>query len=82
MIDVIEHIVEQDKFRFAMANVHDCLAPNGTFLLTPVSDKNRKHLYYVRFWSFEDIAKCFPECSFRKLVPFRISSLLTIKNGR
>ena len=82
MIDVIEHIVEENKFRYAMNNIKNALAPGGIFLLTPVAQKTKKHLYYVKFWSLQDIRRCFDGYTFEKLIPFRISHLLTIKNNR
>lgn len=82
MIDVIEHIVEDEKFQYTMNNIKNALAPDGIFVITPVAQKTKKHLYYVKFWSLQDIQCYFEGCAFRKLVPFRTSHLLIIKNTK
>src|SRR5919106_779202 len=55
MIDVIEHIVEDQKLSSAMEHVKDALAPGGVFVLAPVMQKATGHLFYVRFWSLEEL---------------------------
>lgn len=82
MIDVVEHIVEKNKFDFAMKGIKNALAPGGVLLITPVGKKRHRHLYYVNFWSLEDISAHFQECTLRKLVPYRYSELLTIKREK
>lgn len=79
MIDVIHHIVEKSKFSYAMENVKNCLLANGVFIVSPIMEANKKHLFYVRFWSLEDIRQEFPGFIFSKLVPFRHNHLLIIK---
>lgn len=82
MIDVIEHIVGDDKLNFAMANVQRCLASNGRFLVAPVAEKGKRSLFYVRFWSAEDIRRRLPGCLFGEPVPFRYSHLLVARKSR
>lgn len=79
MIDVIEHIVDEAKLGFAMNSVQRCLAENGRFLVTPVADQGRHSLFYVRFWSVEDIKRRLPGCLFGVPITFRYSRLLVAK---
>jgi SAM-dependent methyltransferase len=76
MIDVIEHIVSDEKLDFAMINVQHCLAENSRFMVAPVVDKGRQSLFYVRFWTVEDIKNRLSACLVSEPIPFRNSSLL------
>ena len=82
MIDVIEHIVKESKLSFAMENVKKCLLDNGVFIVSPIMDVSRRHLFYVRSWSLEDIKRRFPGHIFRELVPFRNNHILIIRKLR
>jgi SAM-dependent methyltransferase len=62
MIDVIEHIVSEDKLDFAMGNVQRCLAESGSFFVAPVVEKARHSLFHLRFWTAADIARRLSEC--------------------
>lgn len=75
MIDVIEHIVNEDKLSFAMENVKNCLSNNGIFIVAPLMEVSKKHLFYFRSWSLEDIKQRFSGYIFRELV----SSILVIR---
>jgi 2-polyprenyl-3-methyl-5-hydroxy-6-metoxy-1,4-benzoquinol methylase len=79
MIDVIEHIVKEANLSFAMQNVKNCLSHNGVFIVSPIMDVSKKHLFYLRFWSLEDIKRRFPGYIFRELVPFRGGHVLIIR---
>ncbi len=76
MIDVIEHIVSEEKLDFAIHNVQRCLAANGRFIVAPVTAQGRHSLFYVRFWTVEDIKKRLSVCQFGEPKPFRDDSLL------
>lgn len=79
MIDVIEHIVSEEKFSCAMENVKKCLLENGTFMVAPITKTSKRHLFYVRWWSMEDIQRRFRGYTFREPVPFRNGHLLIVK---
>lgn len=81
MIDVIEHIVNEGKLDFAMSNVQSCLAENGRFVVAPVTDQGRRSLFYVRFWSVEDIKQRLPGCLLGEPIPFRYSHLLVARKS-
>jgi len=80
MIDVIQHIVKDSKLSFALNNVKNCLADHGVFILAPIKKVGKKHLFYVHFWSLEDIKLRFPDYTFTEPVPFRDSSMVSIIN--
>lgn len=78
MIDVIEHIVTEEKLDFAMSNVQRCLAGNGKFMVAPVVAQRRHSLFYVRFWTVDDIKNRLSACLFGEPKPFRDDSLLIV----
>ncbi len=79
MIDVIEHITQPEKLNAALNQVKKCLSSGGVFVLAPVPKKGRKSLFYIRFWSFDDIAQRFK--GFQVGVPenFRYSQIVAIR---
>jgi SAM-dependent methyltransferase len=79
MIDVIEHIVEESKLSSAMDNVRDCMGKKGVFVVSGMRDISKKHLFYLRWWSVEDIKKRFPGYEHGTPIPFRDSYILAIK---
>lgn len=79
MIDVIEHIVGEAKLDFAMSNVLRCLVESGCFMVAPVADQGKRSLFYVRFWSVEDVKQRLPGCLFGEPAAFRYSHLLVAR---
>jgi 2-polyprenyl-3-methyl-5-hydroxy-6-metoxy-1,4-benzoquinol methylase len=79
MIDVIEHITQPEKLSTALSQVKRSLSTGGLFIIAPVPKKGRKSLFYVRFWSFEDILQQFR--GFRIGIPldFRYSQIVAIR---
>lgn len=79
MIDVIEHIVEESKLSSAMDNVRNCIGNKGVFVVSGMRAVSKKHLFYLRRWSVEDIMKGFPGYEHSVPVSFRDSYILAIK---
>jgi SAM-dependent methyltransferase len=79
MIDVIEHIVLEEKLDFAMSNIQRCLAKNGRFFVAPVLKHGRRSMFHVRFWTVGDIMSRLSQCSVSDPVLFRGSNLLIVK---
>lgn len=81
MIDVIEHIVSKDKLVFAMKNVQKCLKKDSIFIIAPIMETSKKHLFYLHSWTLEDIKENFSdeEYTFQELITFRKSNLLVIR---
>ncbi|MBI4989026.1 MAG: class I SAM-dependent methyltransferase [Rhodocyclales bacterium] len=61
MIDVVEHIVTEAKFMSALANVSATMAKGGVLALAPVAPRGRRSLFYVRFWTEEDVLRGLPD---------------------
>jgi 2-polyprenyl-3-methyl-5-hydroxy-6-metoxy-1,4-benzoquinol methylase len=81
LIDVIQHIVNKDKFKFALNNIKSSLADRAIFLMGPLEKKNSKVLYYVRNWTVEDVKGIFSEgeFTFSDPVNFRGADLYIIR---
>lgn len=76
IIDLIEHIVSEEKLDFAVSNVQCCLADNGTFMVAPVAAQGRYSLFQMGFRAVDDIKRRLSACLFGKLRPFGENSLL------
>jgi len=79
MIDVIQHIVGDERFRGAMENVKRCLKPGGLFLLTPIHGDSGKKMFYFHTRTLAEIAAHFPDYRFSDPVPFRSTALVAIR---
>jgi hypothetical protein len=56
MVDVLQHIVEDDRLTAALTNVDRCLAPAGTFLINvPHPRSGPRRLCHVRLWKREEL---------------------------
>jgi SAM-dependent methyltransferase len=55
IIDVIEHIVEDERFRFGMENLKRVLVPGGRLIIAPLVAQNKKIQFYERHWSKADL---------------------------
>jgi SAM-dependent methyltransferase len=83
MIDVTEHIVEEEKLAFALETIGNCLSDNGVLLLAqPSQDLGEKNLFYLRFWSLHDIERNMPGFIFAEPVPFRMGYLVSIRKTK
>lgn len=76
MIDVAEHIVETDAFDRCVSNLCAAVAPGGTLLIGPMLDRSAKHLFYVRFWSADDVLQRVKDLEHTGSVPFRNGVLM------
>ena len=81
MIDVIEHIVEEEKLKKAMENIKKSLKPKGVFILAPVMQRSKKHLFYVRHWTVKDVEALFEDYKVSKPVAFRNGHIVSIRRG-
>ncbi|MFB2833645.1 class I SAM-dependent methyltransferase [Floridanema evergladense] len=82
MIDVIEHIVKEEKLSFAMQTIKNCLSKEGIFLIAPLTEMKKRELFYVNFWSIEDLKLRFVNWNFGESIPFRNGLLFCIKPGQ
>jgi SAM-dependent methyltransferase len=83
MIDVLEHIVNEEKLASGLRNVVDALGPDARFVVGPVVSETRgkRHLYYVRFWTAEDLRTALPEWEPERSVGFRDGELLVLRRA-
>lgn len=82
MIDVIEHIVTEEKFSSAMQNIRKRLKKGGVFLVCPVMTKTQQFLFNVKMWSKQDIEALFDGFAIGQLIPYRNGNILSIKNAQ
>lgn len=75
IIDVIEHIVEQRALAAALGGLAALLKPGGRLLVAPLMESSQRHLFYVHFWSQEDVCACVPSLHLEAVTPFRQGQL-------
>lgn len=82
MIDVSQHIVDEDKFSFAMQNIRSHLSKDGVFMLTSwLGDKVVHRTFYEVARPMNEYEKEFPGWVFGKPVPFRDKFMFSIKRA-
>jgi SAM-dependent methyltransferase len=81
MIDVIEHIVTEEALRSGLGNIAGALADDASFVLGPVAPRSRRHLYYVHFWTEDDVKAALPDWNVVGDVEFRSGKLLLLRRG-
>jgi SAM-dependent methyltransferase len=79
MIDVAEHIVDTPAFDRCIANLAGAVAPGGTLLVGPLLERGSRHLFYVRYWSKEDVLDRVSGFEQVEDVPFRNGALLVLR---
>jgi len=62
MIDVIEHIVSEEKLSAALTSVSAMMADGAVLVLAPVVARGRRSLFYVRFWAEAEVLGALPDC--------------------
>jgi len=82
MIDVIEHIVNEDKLTFALNNAAKRLSDKGLFFLSPIMGKSKRRLFYVKWWSQDAVKQRLNGYIFRDLIRFRDSNLLIVEKNK
>jgi 2-polyprenyl-3-methyl-5-hydroxy-6-metoxy-1,4-benzoquinol methylase len=78
IIDVIEHIVDPTALAAALGGLAALLAPGGRLLIAPLMGESRRHLFYVHFWSREDVLACVPQLRLEECTPFRQGELASL----
>ena len=81
MRDGAEIWEEEEKLKKAMENIKKSLKPKGVFILAPVMQRSKKHLFYVRHWTAKDIEALFENYKISKPVTFRNGQIISIKRG-
>jgi hypothetical protein len=81
MIDVAEHIVDSAAFDRCIANLAAAVGPGGTLLVGPLLGRGARHLFYVRFWSTEDVVGRLSSFENVEDVPFRNGVLAVLRRS-
>ena len=71
MIDVIQHIVNEDYVKALMRNIEEILVDGGTFIISGLYDKDQQVLYYVHKRSVKSIEACFTRMTSKEHGEFR-----------
>ncbi len=79
MINVIEHIINTEKFSCALRNIDNSLTEGGVFIVGAVMEKTAKHLFYVKYWNLDEILKRLPEYKLIASTPFQNGKIIVLK---
>ena len=75
LIDVAFHIVETERFDRCVENLARVLAPGGILLVGAMVAQQRRELFYVRFWSVDDLRSRLEHLVELERVPYRVGYL-------
>lgn len=78
MIDVSQHIVEEERFARAMQNVRRALRPGGVALLT-AGERHEDLSWYNVVRTVEEHLAFFPDCESTAPAPFRDKLLFAVR---
>ena len=79
MIDVTQHIVDDDKFFATMKAINGALSPGGTFVVTSWLDAHKRESYYEKSRDIGYYEKAFPGCVFSPAKPFADKFIISIR---
>jgi SAM-dependent methyltransferase len=84
VIDVLEHITTDLGLDLAMNSLRNCLNEDGTLVVAlPISDRiARTNLFYLRFWTQEELFRRLGDLSVTQQRPFRLGTLYTLCPAR
>ena len=82
MIDVVQHITNDDKFSFAMQNIRSHLSANGIFIVTSWLNDKARHSFYEVSRSMDAFKKEFPSYAFSEPTPFKNKFIFSIKKSK
>ncbi|AFY32500.1 bifunctional 2-polyprenyl-6-hydroxyphenol methylase/3-demethylubiquinol 3-O-methyltransferase UbiG [Calothrix sp. PCC 7507] len=82
MIDVTQHITNNEKFSFAMQNIRSSLSENGIFIVTSWLNENARQRFYEVSRSLQAYQAEFPDCTFSQPIPFRDKFIFAIQNKK
>jgi len=80
MIDVTQHITNDDRFEFAMQNIKRHLNNGGIFIVTSWLRERAQKKFYERFRTIDYYKREFPDFDFGKPRPFRDKYVFTVKS--
>lgn len=80
-IDVIEHIVNEEKMIFAIKNIQKALKPGGSLIFAPFMKEPQKEHFYLRLWTYDEIAPHLKPLMTDSLMPFRYGHIAVIRKN-
>ena len=83
MIDVLEHVVNDDRFVRALQNVASALKPEAPFVVGPLAAQrvHGRDMYYLKFRVIDDALAALPEWKVAEQTTFRDGELLVLRRG-
>jgi 2-polyprenyl-3-methyl-5-hydroxy-6-metoxy-1,4-benzoquinol methylase len=82
MINVVEHIVDKKRFKSAMEAIRGSMAVGSIFIIGPVKEFDKKHLFYMASHSAEKIKSYFKYGFDVSDDAFRYGTALTIRRTK
>ena len=82
MIDVTQHIKNDDMFSFAMQNIRSNLSEGGILIVTSQLSEKTRHSFYEVSRSINAYEREFPGYVFNKLIPFREKFIFLIWDSK
>ena len=72
VLDVLEHVVERSRLRAALTNLRRAVAEGGAlFIALPLTEGSPRPFFYLRLWSFDDLASELEDFEVSTPVPWR-----------
>lgn len=79
LIDVLFHIVEPARFQRCLETLRGALRPGGVLLVGALDEQPRRGVFYVRFWSADDVRAALSDLVALEPVPYREGWLLRFR---
>lgn len=79
MIDVTQHITQDESFAFAMRNIHEHLAAGGVFVVTSWLNGAARRSFFERSRPLSAYQAAFPGLAFSEPLPFRDKFIFAIR---
>ncbi|HEX9891765.1 MAG TPA: class I SAM-dependent methyltransferase [Actinomycetota bacterium] len=80
MIDMIEHLVTSEALLAAMKTVRSAMAPEGLLLIGPLPERPTRELFYIHFWTIEEVRQRLPDLDMLRPDPFRTGHLVGFRD--
>lgn len=78
VIDVLEHIVTEEKLCFALQNMSNALSYGGYIIISPVMPRPKKKFFYLRLWDMNTMLRYLHGFSIVSIMPLRGCQMVCI----
>ncbi|MEO0122699.1 MAG: class I SAM-dependent methyltransferase [candidate division WOR-3 bacterium] len=79
MLNVIEHIVSEKKLKNTLMNVDNSLIKGGLFIVGALLGETKKHTFYVKYWTLNDVMSRLPRYEIVAKAPFQNGEVVILK---